>query len=103
MESLGHRKTYHYVNYFSGYRVIIIRMLKVSQEICLVVKEFGGTFKSMQLSCLVPVKTIEAKREQLLWMILMSYLTDRNDIWFRWWSLVAAENWSLPVPFSFNK
>jgi len=42
-----------------------------------------GKLKSMKLGFLVPVKAIEAKREQLLWMMLMNYLTDRNDVWFR--------------------
>lgn len=81
MESLGHGKAYHGVNYFSGYGVVIIRMrmLRVSQEICLVVKEFGETFTSVKLSFLILVKTIEAKRV-LLWLILMSNLTDRNDV-----------------------
>lgn len=74
----------------------------VSQEICLVVKEFEGTFKSVKLGFLILVKTIEAKRV-LLWTILMSYLTDRNDVWFRWWALVTAENRSLPSSFWFQQ
>lgn len=63
VESLGHRKG-HGVNYFSGRGVIIIRMLRISHEICLVIKEFEETFKSMKLSLLVPVRTLEAEREQ---------------------------------------
>lgn len=45
MESLSHRKAYRDLNDFGGYGVIISRMLKVSQELCLVVKECGETLE----------------------------------------------------------
>lgn len=61
VESLGHRKG-HGVNYFGGHGVIIIKMLRISHEICLVCKEFEESFKSMKLSLLVPVRTLEAER-----------------------------------------
>lgn len=63
VKSLGHTKG-HGVNYFSGHGVIIIRMLRISLGICLVIKEFKEIFKSMKLSLLVPVRTLEAERGQ---------------------------------------
>lgn len=63
LESLGHRKG-HGVNYFSGHGVIIIRMLRISHGIYLVIKEFEEIFKSMKLSLLVPVRILEAERGQ---------------------------------------
>lgn len=63
VESLGHTKG-HGVNYFSRHGVIIIRMLRISHGICLVIKEFKEIFKSMKLSALVPVRTLEAERGQ---------------------------------------
>lgn len=49
VEFLGHRKG-HGINYFSGHGVIIIRMLRISHKLCLIIKEFEETFKSMKAS-----------------------------------------------------
>lgn len=102
MESLGHRKG-HGVNYFSSHGVVIIRMLRISQEICLVIKEFEETFKSMKLSLLVPVRTLETERTALLGPILMSCLPDRRGVCLRWCLWEQQRIALCPGPFSSNK
>lgn len=83
VESLGQRKGLD-VNYFSGHGVIIIGMLRISHEICLVIKEFEET----QINEIEPLgssgNTWSWERTALLGLILMSCLPDWRGVCLRW-------------------
>lgn len=102
VESLGHRKG-HGVNYFSGHEVIIIRMLRISHEICLVIKEFEET----QINEIEPLGSSENtwhwERTALLGLILMSCLPDRRGVCLRWCLWEQQGIGLCLVPFSSNK